>query len=75
MILCFTKIEYIVLTKATQEILWFKRVLKKFKLLKKLNTIFLFNNNMGATLLAKNLEYKPKIKYIKIKKHWIKKTY
>ena len=69
MILSFTKIKYMVLTKVMQKILWFKFFLKELKLIKKFTTIFLFNNNTEATALTKNLKYESQIKYIEIKWH------
>ena len=45
------------------------------KLLKKFIVVFLFKNNLKAVTLAKNYEYRFKIKSIEMKWHWIKKTY
>ena len=69
MILSSTKIEYVVLTKATQKALWLKKILGELKLLKKLTKIFLFNNNLGTIALVKNLEYKSKTNHMEVKWH------
>ena len=44
-----------------QKVLWFKKIFKKSI------AIFLFNDNIGIIVLMKNLDYKSKIKHIKIR--------
>ena len=74
-ILFFTEAEYVALTEVLQEALWLRRVLEELKLLGKLAAVFLFNDNMGAAVLAKNPEYRSRIKHIEVRWHWIREIY
>ena len=75
MILSFTEAEYVALTEVLQEALWLRRVLEELKLPKKPTAVFLFNDNLRAVALAKNLEYRSKTKHIEVKWHWIREIY
>ena len=74
-ILFSTEAEYVALTEALQEALWLRRVLEELKLLGKLTAVLLFNDNLGAAALAKNLEYRFRTKHIEVRWHWIREVY
>ena len=70
-----TEAEYVVLTEVLQEALWLRRVLEELKLPGKFIAVFLFNDNLGAAALAKNLEYRFRTKHIEVRWHWIRDVY
>lgn len=67
-----TEAEYMAVTSAAREIMFFREVLLELNFCEPMRAINLFSDNMSAIAIAKKIGFSPRTKHISIRHHYIR---